>query len=63
MAGRYEETHHHFAKIVWHLTPKRTSTLQADLFTAFQYIEKVKFICREVGGRRTSVVLPLIFGV
>lgn len=45
---RFEETHKHFAKIPYELTPKRTLTLDADLFKAYEYIEKVNFACREV---------------
>ena len=44
---RFEETHKQFAKEPYQLTPKRTDTLNADLFKAFEYTEKPLFICRE----------------
>lgn len=49
---RFEETHLRFAKIPYTMTPKRTATLDADLFKAFVYIEKVEFVCRKVSCHR-----------
>jgi hypothetical protein len=45
---RWEETHLHFAKDIYDRTPKRTDTLDRDLFRAFVYTMKLMYICEQV---------------
>ena len=49
--SRWEETHKHFAKDIYARTPRRTLTLENDMFNTFMYKMKVMAIAREVGSR------------
>jgi hypothetical protein len=45
---RYEETHLHFAKKLYPMTPRRTDTLDCDLFRAKVYCDQVRYIAEMV---------------
>ena len=45
---RWEETHKHFAKDIYRATPRRTATLEHDMFNALVYRNKVYAVARQV---------------
>ena len=44
----WEETHKHFAKDIYRATPRRTLTLENDMFNALIYRNKVHAVARQV---------------
>jgi hypothetical protein len=56
---RMEETHLWFCKQIYPLTPRRTDTLDTDMFAAYIYTRQVLHTCRMVSSL-TRACAPFI---